>query len=187
MAGRFLRWVWAPVLLAAGGLIAALSRWYVQGSHNLYTALAKRFYVPDPDLGWRVSTQHPIWLGLDACAMITALALVTAGVALVTHRREHARGTQMTSLRVASWVVALACLAVPSTAFASGPGPRHGRDTLPASAAVLIETGIDGSLDAPEGSYVVVKHAGTSITARLSAGGEHSTRDSHVKIGRAHV
>lgn len=172
MARRITRSSWAPVLLAAGALIAALSRWYVQGSHNLYTALVKRFYVPDPDLGWRVSTQHPIWLGLDACGVITALALVTAGAAFVVHRRERARGRQMTSLRVASWLVALTCLAVPSAAFASGPGPLHGRDTLPASAAVLIETGIDGSLDAPEGSYTVVKHAGTSITAHLSAGGE---------------
>jgi hypothetical protein len=172
MARRNIRWVWAPVLLAAGALIASLSRWYIQGSHNLYTALVKRFYVPDPDLGWRVSTQHPIWLGLDACAVITALALATAGAAFMIHRRERARGKQMTSLRVASWVVASTCLAVPSAAFASGPGPLHGRDTLPASAAVLIETGIDGSLDAPEGSYEVVKHTGTSITAHVSAGDE---------------
>jgi len=169
---RITRSSWTPALLAAGALVASLSRWYVQSSHNLYTALVKRFYVPDPDLGWRVSRQHPIWLGLDACAVITALALVTAGVAFLIHRREHARGKQMTSLRVASWVVALVCLAVPSAAFASGPGPLHGRDTLPASAAVLIETGIDGSLDAPEGSYAIVKHTGTSITAHLSAGGE---------------
>jgi polyisoprenoid-binding protein YceI len=119
-----------------------------------------------------VSTQHPIWLGLDACVVIAVFALATAGVAFAIRRREHSPGKQMTSLRVASWVVALSCLAVPSAAFASGPGPLHGRDTLPASAAVLIETGIDGSLDAPEGSYVVVKHAGTSVTARLSAGGE---------------
>jgi hypothetical protein len=172
MVERITRWAWAPVLLAAGALIASLSRWYVQGSHNLYTALAKRFYVPDPDLGWRVSTQHPIWLGLDACAAITGLTLLTAGAALVIHRRQHARGKQMTSLRVASWIVALMCLAVPSAAFASGPAPRHGRDTLPASAAVSIEAGIDGSLDAPAGGYTVVEHRGTSITAHLSAGGE---------------
>jgi len=172
MVARITRSLWAPVVVAAGALVASLCRWQVQGSHNLYTALAKRFYVPDPDLGWRVSTQHPIWLGLDACAVMTALVLVTAVVAFVIHRREPVRGSQMTSLRVAAWVVAVICLAVPSAAFASGPGPLHGRDTLPASAAVLIETGIDGSLDAPQGSYVVVAHTGTSITARVSAGGE---------------
>jgi polyisoprenoid-binding protein YceI len=169
---RITRSSWAPVVLAAGALIASLARWYVQGSHNLYTAVVKRFYVPDPDLGWRVSTQHPIWLGLDACALIAVLALVTAGVAFVIRRREPARGEPMTSLRVACWVAALICLAVPSASFASGPGPLHGRDTLPVSAAVLLETGIAGSLDAPEGSYAVVKHAGTSITAHLQAGGE---------------
>jgi polyisoprenoid-binding protein YceI len=172
MVERITRSLWAPVLLAVAALSASLFRWYLQGSHNVYTALAKRFYVPDLDLGWRVSTQHPIWLGLDACAGLTALALALAGVALVIHHRERARHGQMKLLRLASWVVASLSLAVPVAAFASGPGPLHGCDTLPASAAVLIETGIEGSLDAPEGRYVVVDHAGTSITARLSAGGE---------------
>lgn len=172
MVKRITRSLWLPVALVVGALIASLCRWYVQGSHNLYTALVKRFYVPDPDLGWRVSTQHPIWLGLDVCAVIAAIALVTAAAAFVVHRRERARGKQLTSLRVASWFVSLLCLAVPSAAFASGPGPLHGRDLLPATAAVLIETGIDGALDAPAGRYAVVKHTGTSITAHLSAGGE---------------
>jgi hypothetical protein len=160
----------APAVLPGAALSAALIRWYVQDSHNLYTALEKRFYVPDPDLGWRVSTQHPIWLGLDACAVIVALglALIVAGV--LVRRRERARPA--TILRAASWVVAASSLAIPAAAFASGPGPLHARDTLPATAAVRIETGIEGSLDAPEGSYVVVKHAGTSVTAHLSAGGE---------------
>ena len=126
---------WVPALLAGVALIASLARWYVQSSHNFYTALEKRFYVPDPDLGWRVSTQHPIWIGLDACAVITVLALVTVCVAFAIQRR----GTQRTALRVASWVVALMCLAVPSAAFTSGPGPLHGHDVLPASAAVLVE------------------------------------------------
>jgi polyisoprenoid-binding protein YceI len=162
----------APVLLAAAGLIATLIRWYVQDSHNLYTALAKRFYVPDPDLGWRVSTQHPIWLGLDAAAGVLAIvcALVAAGFAI--GRRERARHARATILRAGSWLAAAGCLAIPAAAFASGPGPLHARDTLPAAAAVLVETGIEGSLDAPAGTYTVVGHAGTSVTAHLSAGGE---------------
>lgn len=171
--GRITRSPWSPVILAVAALVAALVRWYVQGSHNVYTALVKRFYVPDPDLGWRVSTQHPIWLGLDACAVIAALVLALAAVAFVISRRERVRRAPMTTVvRVAAWIVALVVLAVPAAAFASGPGPLHARDTLPASTAVLIETGIEGSLDAPDGSYVVVGHAGTSVTAHLSAGGE---------------
>jgi polyisoprenoid-binding protein YceI len=75
-------------------------------------------------------------------------------------------------LRLAMWVLAVATLAVPIAAFSSGPGPLHGRDTLPPAAAVLVETGIAGSLDAPAGRYAVVPHAGTAITAKLSAGGE---------------
>jgi polyisoprenoid-binding protein YceI len=138
----------------------------------MYTAIAKRFYVPDPDLGWRVSTQHPIWLGLDACAMIAAVAFVLAVATVVIQRREHTRRTRMTILRVVSWSVALLSLTVPAAAFVSGPGPLRGRDTLPPSAAVLIESGIEGAIDAPAGKYAVVSHPGTSVTARLSAGGE---------------
>ena len=172
MVGRITRSLWAPVLLAVAALGASLLRWRFQASHNVYTALEKRFYVPDPDLGWRVSTQRPIWLGLDACAVIAAITLALSGAAFVIHRRERARHARMTGLRVASWMVALVSLAVPAAAFVSGPGPLHGRDALPARAAVLIETGIEGSLDAPEGSYAVVSHAGTHVTAQLSAGGE---------------
>lgn len=142
------------------------------GSHNLYTALVKRFYVPDPDLGWRVSTQHPIWLGLDACAVIIVLSAAVAGAGVMIRRRERARTDPATIARFVSWSVAVCTLGIPAAAFASGPGPLHARDALPATAAVRIETGIEGSLDAPPGAYAVVSHAGTAITAHLSAGGE---------------
>lgn len=163
---------WVPVALAAAALVGALVRWYLQGSHNVYTALVKRFYVPDVDLGWRVSTQHPIWIGLDACAAIAVVALGLVAVVFVIRARERARHDRSMVLRVMSWLVAVVSLALPAAAFATGPGPLHGRDTLPASAAVMIETGITGSLDAPDGNYAVVNHAGTAITAHLSAGGE---------------
>jgi len=162
----------APVLIAAVAVLASFIRWYVQDSGNVYTALAKRFYVPDPDLGWRVSTQHPIWLGLDVCAAIVALAVTLAVTGVVIRRRESRQQARAPLLRAASWVLALSSVCIPAAVFASGPGPLHARDTLPASAAVLIEDGIEGSLDAPEGSYVVVNHPGTAVTAHLSAGGE---------------
>ncbi len=156
----------------ATALSASLVRWYVQGSGNLYTALSKRFYVPDPDLGWRVSAEHPLWLGLDACAVIVALALVVVAVALITRRLERASERRLRRLRVVSWTVASLSLAVPAAAFASGAGPLRARDTLPAGTAVRIEDGVAGSLDAPPGRYVVLAHPGTAVTARLSAGGE---------------
>jgi hypothetical protein len=152
-----------PAAVAVVALVASVIRWWVQGSGNLYTALAKRFYVPDPDLGWRVSTQHPIWLGLEVCAVLLAIVIALGIGGFRIRRRE---------LRIAMWVIAVATLAVPVAAFASGLGPLHGRDTLPPSAAVLVENGIEGALDAPAGRYAVVPHAGTSITAKLSAGGE---------------
>ncbi|CAN5814402.1 hypothetical protein BH11MYX3_BH11MYX3_10310 [soil metagenome] len=160
------------MLLVGVALVASVIRWSLQGSSNVYTALAKRFYVPDPDLGWRISTQHPIWLGLDACAVLLALGLVLAGGGLVIRRREKPGPSPARRLRAAAWTLGSLSLGVPVAAFVSGAGPLHARDTLPASAAVLVEDGVDGALDAPDGEYVVTSHAGTAVTAHLSAGGE---------------
>lgn len=162
----------APVAVPLAALIAALVRWQMQGSGNVYTAPEKRFYIPDPDLGWRVSTQHPIWLGLEICAIIAAIAIGLAVGGWVIRRHEAQRGHRATILRAASWIVAGVPLAVPIAAFASGPGPANGIDTLPAATIRGIEAGITGTLDAPAGRYEVVEHEGTAITAHLSAGHE---------------
>jgi len=153
----------APALVAAAALVASLVRWVVQGSHNVYTAFEKRFYVPDPDVGWRVSTQHPIWIGLEACAVILAIAIALVVAGFVVRSRW---------LRGVAWVLGMLPLALPIAAFASGPGPLHGQDTLPPADAVRVEDGITGTLAAPAGHYEIVPHAGTALTAHLSAGGE---------------
>lgn len=166
------RSAFAPVALPLAALAASLVRWWMQGSGNVYTALEKRFYVADPDLGWKVATDHaPIWLGLEVCAILAALAVGLALAGWFIRRREAKRGPQ-TALRIATWVLAAGSLAAPIAAFASGGAPAGARDTLPARDAARIETGIAGALRAPAGTYEVVAHAGTSITARLKAGGE---------------
>jgi len=169
---RAVRSPFAPAGTAALVLVVSAIRWHLQGSGNLYTSFEKRFYVPDADLGWHISNQHPIWIGLDACAAIVVLALVLTVVGVITRRRENRRQTRASGFRVVAWGMAIASAGIPAVAFLSGPGPLHARDTLPAVDAVLIEDGIAGSLDAPEGQYVVVKHGGTAVTAHLSAGGE---------------
>ena len=138
----------------------------------MYTALHKRFYIPDPDLGWRISPQHPVWLGLEICAVISAIAVGLVIAGWIIRRREVKQGHRATRLRVASWIVAGVPLAVPILAFASGTRPANGIDTLPPSTIQGIEAGITGILDAPAGRYEVVEHAGTAITAHLSAGHE---------------
>jgi len=165
----------APVVLPAIALVAALARWKTQGSGNLYTALHKRFYVPDPDLGWQVSPQHPIWLGLEVCAVIAAITVGLVIAGWIIRRREAKRGEPARILRGATWLVALVPLVVPIAAFASGGGPANAQDTLPASTIAGIEAGIVGMIDAPAGRYEVVDNAGTAITAKLSAG--HETFD----------
>lgn len=165
----------APVVLPIIALIAALVRWQIQGSRNLYTAIAKRFYIPDPDLGWQVSPRHPLWLGLEVCAVIAAIAVAVAIAGWLIRRREARAGRRATILRAASWVAGAMPLAVPILAFASGGAPAGGLDTLPAATIRGIEAGIVGIIDAPAGRYEVVPHSGTSITAHLSAG--HETFD----------
>src|SRR5258705_13798966 len=81
-----------PVATPIVALIAALLRWWLQGSGNLYTAVEKRFYVPDPDLGWRVSQAHPVWLGLDVCGVIAAIAVALAIGGCGVRRRGAERG-----------------------------------------------------------------------------------------------
>jgi polyisoprenoid-binding protein YceI len=152
-----------PVVLVVTALLASLARWATQGSHNIYTAFAKRFYIPDPDLGWRISNQHPVWLGLEICAVLLATAIGLALLAVFVRR---------TFVLVGSYVIATLSLVVPIVAFASGAGPLGGKDTLPPSAAVKLEGGIEGALDAPAGDYAVVTHPGTAVTTHLSAGGE---------------
>jgi polyisoprenoid-binding protein YceI len=146
----------APSGLVLVALVASLARWALQGSHNIYTALSKRFYVPDPDLGWRISDDHPVWLGLEVCAV---LLLIAVGLAFFKRRR-------------ILEVLAALTLAVPIIAFATGAGPADARDTLPPSDIVKLEGGIEGALDSPAGDYVAIPHAGTAVTAHLSAGGE---------------
>jgi len=163
----------APVALALAALCASLVRWWLQGSRNLYTAFEKRFYVPDPDLGWRIADPHPIWLGLEVCSIIAAIAVGLAVGGWLVRRREARTGERATALRAIAWVAAVLPLAVPIAAFASGGGIAGARDTLPARGdAGAVTDGIAGSLELPAGRYEVVVHAGTSISAQVSAGGE---------------
>ena len=156
-----------PVGLSVAALFASLSRWFLQDSGNLYTALEKRFYIPDPDLGWRVSAAHPVWIGIDVCAVVAAFAIGLAIGGYVVRRRESSL------LRAAAWTLGAITIVVPLAAFASGSRPSGAIDALPLEAAQpLARNAIAGELDAPAGRYEVVPHEGTSITARLSAGGE---------------
>jgi polyisoprenoid-binding protein YceI len=162
-------WATAP---AAAALLAAVTRWLVQGSGNVYTATQKRFYVPDPDLGWRVASGGPFWIGLELIAVIGAIAVGVTIAAIVVGRLEQRRGS-IRWARVGLWAIAAVTLAAPAWAFASGLGPSRGREALPEGATAAAPTaGFEGSLDVPAGRYEVVAHAGSAITARVEAGEE---------------
>ncbi len=157
-----------PLLtLALGGL-----RWLLQGSHNLYTATSKRFYLPDPDLGYRPSTSGPLWLGLEVLAIIAAVALGTLGAAWVIARRERRLGRPWKLARLVVAIGVTLPLALPVIAFASGGRPSGAVDILPRASATATGTGITGTLPLPAGRYEVAAIAGAAITANLRAGGE---------------
>lgn len=159
-----------PFPIAALG--AALARWWHQGSNNVYTAIDKRFYVPDPDLGWNVTGNGVLWLGLEVIAAMAAVAIAVAVAAVWIRRAERARGCRRW-LRIALWCVAVATIAVPVAAFASGGRPVGGVDFLPEGAtAAAPTTGIEGHLAVPAGAYRVVTGQASAITARIRAGGD---------------
>jgi polyisoprenoid-binding protein YceI len=166
------RSAFGPAVLAAAALIAALVRWWLQGSRNVYTALDKRLYVADPDLGWRIGSDTPIWLGLEVCGILAAIAIGLAVAAWLVRRWERRRGREVTPLRLAGWIVAALTPAVPILAFMSGFGPTGARDRLPTGGATDVGAGIAGKLAEPPGRYEVLVHPGSAVTAQIAAGGE---------------
>lgn len=160
------------MVMPALALIAALARWWTQGSGNLYTAFAKRFYVPDPDFGWREASAHPVWLGLEAIGVVAGVLAATAVAAVwIIRRQRSARSTK--ALRVLAWLVSPAPLLVPLAAFASGGAPAGARESLPIGATAAAPTaGIDGGLSLPAGAYRVLAHRGTAVTVKVKAGGD---------------
>ncbi|MBZ0236635.1 MAG: hypothetical protein K8M05_30185, partial [Deltaproteobacteria bacterium] len=95
-------WTTVPAAVALG---AAVTRWLVQGSGNVYTATTKRFYVPDPDLGWRVAAGGPFWIGLELVALIGAVAVAVAAGAVLVRRWERRR-RPVRWARAGLWLVA---------------------------------------------------------------------------------
>ncbi|HLU67501.1 MAG TPA: YceI family protein [Kofleriaceae bacterium] len=163
--------LWALVPVAAAAALAAL-RWHLQGSGNLYTQIAKRLYVPDPDLGWRLVEDGPPWLGLDAVAALVAVGAGLLAAWLVLRRLERGRGVMAWPRRVLFAIGALSP-AVPVWALASGLGPSGARESLPAGASAAPPEGIAGALEGlPAGSYRALDHEGAVVSATLRAGGE---------------
>lgn len=158
------------VVPPVAALLAGVARWGLQGSHNLYTQTARRYYVRDPDLGWRAVTDGPPWLGLEILGAIFGIACALLLGAWIVRRLERTRPRR--GWRIALWIAGAPTLLIPAWAFAGGFGPGGARDRLPVAAAAEAFDGISGTLDAPAGTWAVITHPGSAITAQVSAGGE---------------
>jgi polyisoprenoid-binding protein YceI len=165
MLGRLL----LPLVAVAG----ALARWLFQARGNLYTDASTSYYVPDRDLTWRAVDHGPVALGLDAIGLLAGYAVALAVAILILRRWERRRGASVRGGRAAVWVLAALPLLVPAWAFASGSIPDDAVESRPAGLVVAPSGTITGGLPGlPAGTYRVVPHTGTSITAHVSAGGE---------------
>ncbi|HWM87862.1 MAG TPA: YceI family protein [Kofleriaceae bacterium] len=161
------------LLLPLAAVLAALARWLLQGRGNLYTDGGARYYVPDPDLGWRVVESGPVSIGLEAIGLLAAYTVVLLVGLVIARRRERRRGERIPGLRALRWTVAALPLIVPVWAFASGSLPEGASERAPSGLVEAPPDSIEGGLAGlPAGTYAAVAHRGTAITAHLSGGGE---------------
>lgn len=164
-----LPWVFAAPAIA---IAAALARWVMQGSGNLYTSIDQRFYLPDPDLGWRLAPETYYWIGLEQIAIAVGFAAALAVAAWLVCRRERSRARPMGAARLALVGVSLLPLILPAVAFASGFPPHRARERIETDRDGAGE-GIQASLPgAPAGRYRVLEHEGTLVAATIRAGGD---------------
>ncbi len=168
---KSLYWSILPAALASS---AALARWVLQGSGNVYTDVGKGLYISDPDLGWRLTSTSIAWLGLDAVLATVVFAIGAALVCALLLRSERKSQLVRPKLRMALRALAPVSLVVPIWAFASGGAPEGARDQLPEQTfASAPEGGQAGRLPSnAAGPYEIREHVGTQVTASVRAGGE---------------
>lgn len=151
--------------------ILATFRWSTQqATGNLYTETDHRYYVPDPDLGWRYVEEGHVWLGLDAIGLVAVLAVVV----LFLLRRLLRNGDPSPRAKAGLWVLSVATLLVPFSAFKSGLPPDDASHERPDSFVEAPTEGIAAGLPGLEaGTYTVLDDAElSSAIATISAGGE---------------
>jgi polyisoprenoid-binding protein YceI len=163
----------APLVALGLAAVAGL-RWWAQGAGNVYTDLGHRFYVPDPDLGWRLGSATSLFLGLDAIGVLVGLAVAIGVATAWLLRHERRRGAPRPRLRAALLAVA-ALGAIPTiAAIASGGRPEGGRDRLPAGLMAAPPTAVEAGAGVPlaAGRWTVAAHPGSRVIAGITAGGE---------------
>lgn len=166
-------WSLGCLVPPALAVVATLVRWMIQGRGNVYTYVTSPYYLADRDVGSRMIEDGPVSIGLDAIVALSCYAVALLIGAMVLRRWERRRGAPLPIPRAVHWGLALIPLLVPAWAFASGSFPPGASFTPPVGLVEAPADSITGSLAGlPAGTYQVTPHAGTSLTARLKAGGE---------------
>jgi len=163
---------WAATPAAAAAALSGF-RWLQQGSGNIYTDANRSFYVPDPDLGWRIAPDGPPWLGLDAIALLVGVSLMVLAVAWVGKR--NGLWAKKPRAVVSLWLASISTFVIPVWALQGGGRPQGAVDRPPGS---LVATPVDagegvvGRLSLAAGTYIAQPVEETSVVATLTAGGE---------------
>lgn len=178
-----------PIGLALASAAATGLRYGLQGTGNIYTNTARAFYLEDPILGWSVTRERWVWLGLDALGVVLAVALGTIAVAWLAgalarrHRAGRIGRTWPKLALVAFWMGAALCVVtpvVPIAAFASGAPPADALANMPAAPATpalppptKATTGPAAWPDLPAGAWTVSPHGeANTVIAQIAAGEE---------------
>lgn len=190
-ARRALRFLPAAVALVAAGL--TLARYLIQGTGNVYTDVSRTFYVKDPLIGWSATRETWLWVGLEVIGLIAGIAFACLVGELLARRLQRSPPARATwGARVAVLVVAgnvvlsllaVASLALPIAAFASGMPPAGAEAMLPDTSFAPPDVGAAGGggeareaslAGAISGSYHVVAGAAANlVVVQIAAGGEN--------------
>ena len=152
------------ITLAVFGLGLCLTAWGWQPGTPIYTDLDRIFYLPDPDLEWRLIEDGRFLLGADLIGVSAFFFLIAGSLS------QSERGSL--GQRIA-WACAFAASLPALTAFTIGRFPEDARIEAPDGRGLIIAPDdVQGGLEGLAADAWVSREGGRGIVALVPAGGE---------------
>ena len=149
------------IALAVFGMLLSVVVWVWQPGAPIYTDPGKVFYVPDPDLEWKLVEAGRFSLGADLLAFCFLCFAISGALSQI----------DKTAVRRFAWTLA-ACAGLPAyTTIVFGQFPEGARLDAPGGLVIAPE-GIEGGLEGFYASVWVSAEAGRGVVAKVPAGGE---------------
>jgi hypothetical protein len=152
------------ITLAVFGLGLCLTAWGWQPGTPIYTDLDRIFYLPDPDLEWRLVEDGRFLMGADLIGL-SALFFIIAGA--LSQSEDRSLGQRI------AWACAVAASVPALAAFTVGRFPDDARVEPPdGRGLIIVPDEVQGGLEGLEAGAWVSAEAGRGIVAMVPAGGE---------------